>query len=67
MVPKKAVLEALADLWTALTRIQENTDDVRVINACNVAQNKVSASEAWSLLEPLLVAQAREEPEPLET
>jgi hypothetical protein len=63
MVRKKVVLEALADLWTALTRIQENTDDVRVIVACNDAQNKVRDGEAWSLLEPILVAQAREEAE----
>lgn len=63
MVRKKVVLEALADLWTALTRIQENADDVRVIVACNDAQNKVRDGEAWSLLEPILVAQAREEAE----
>lgn len=63
MVRKKAVTEALVDLYTALTRIQENTDDVRVIVACNDAQNKVSGSEVWSLIEPILVAQAREEAE----
>ncbi len=55
MVPKKAVLEALADLFTALTRIQENTEDANVIAACNDAQNKVSGSEVWSLLEPVLI------------
>jgi hypothetical protein len=55
MVRKKTVLAALADLYTALTRIQENTDDTRVIVACNDAQNKVSGSEVWSLLEPVLI------------
>lgn len=56
MVRKQVVLAALADLFTALTRIQENTDDSRVIMACNDAQNKVSGSEVWSLLEPALEA-----------
>ncbi len=59
MVPKKVVLAALADLYTALTRIQENTDDTRVIMACNDAQNKVNSSEVWSVLEPVLTAPSK--------